>query len=173
MSSIWVFDVASMDDPATPDGIWYEQTAVDSSGLTNVIPPPGIDFSLCGEWAPDNSSYNIYMHGGRNDLMIYYDEMWVLTLPSFTWIKANTADSSTPYPRYGHTCHIVQGTSQMLIVGGTDSSVYTEQACDQVYRGVEVYDLNLLTGYVSRFNETSESDTYKVATYISTYIGGK
>jgi hypothetical protein len=64
MTSIWVFDVASMDDPKTPNGVWYEQKALGSSGgtvLQQDIPSPRSDFCLAGLWTPDGSSYNMYV----------------------------------------------------------------------------------------------------------------
>lgn len=60
------------------------------------------------------------MYGGQNLIpygqQIQYSDMWILSIPSFTWIQVNTSSQSTPYARAGHTCDIWD--SQMVVVGG-------------------------------------------------------
>jgi hypothetical protein len=69
---------------------------------------------------PSGSSYNVYMFGGQNLIpygsQIQYDDMWILSVPSFTWIPVNTNSQSVPYPRSGHTCNVWDG--QMVVAGG-------------------------------------------------------
>ncbi|KAJ6257856.1 hypothetical protein Dda_7645 [Drechslerella dactyloides] len=90
--------------------------------------------------APDNSSHNVYMYGGQNlqpaGQQTQYDDLWVLTIPSFTWIQINTKGKSNPPARAGHTCHAYRG--QMLVVGGYTGS---ELSCDT---GVYVFDATRL-----------------------------
>ena len=47
-----------------------------------------------------------------------YDDMWILSVPSFTWIEVDQDESksSIPYARAGHSCHVWDG--QMIVVGG-------------------------------------------------------
>lgn len=64
------------------------------------------------------SSYNIYMYGGQdlNPPQIQKDDMWILSVPSFTWIEVDMSSSQNPYARAGHSCHIWDG--QMIVIGG-------------------------------------------------------
>jgi hypothetical protein len=60
------------------------------------------------------------MFGGQN-LIPYgnqtqYNDMWILSIPSFTWIAVNMDSQSVPYGRAGHTCNVWDG--QMVVVGG-------------------------------------------------------
>lgn len=57
-------------------------------------------------------------------------DMWILSLPSFTWIPVVQEDA--PAGRSGHTCHVID--DQMVVVGG-----YTgEDVCDSP--GIYVFD---------------------------------
>jgi hypothetical protein len=91
--------------------------------------------------APDGSSYNVYLYAGQNLIpygeQIQYDDMWILTIPSFTWIKVDTKGQSVPPARAGHTCNVWNG--QMVVVGGY---VGTEIGCDSP--GVYVFDMSKL-----------------------------
>lgn len=80
------------------------------------------------------------MYGGRGINKKYFDDMYVLSLPSFTWTKLYEGTS----PRFGHTCHTVGGRS-LLTVGGIVNLNLTTQACDWEYRGVGVMDISTLT----------------------------
>jgi hypothetical protein len=106
MNEVNVYDIAASQ--------WYNQA---TSG-----PTPKIRVNPCAVVvaAPDGSSYNIYMFGGQN-LIPYgeqtqYNDMWILSVPSFSWIEVNQDGQSVPYPRAGHTCNIWDG--QMIVVGG-------------------------------------------------------
>lgn len=49
-----------------------------------------------------------------------YDDMYVLSIPTFTWIKLYPTDGNVTggYPHHSLTCNVVSG-AQMLIIGGT------------------------------------------------------
>ncbi|KAK4158321.1 hypothetical protein C8A00DRAFT_10974 [Chaetomidium leptoderma] len=105
MSTIDIYDVDS--------GKWYRQT---TSG--------GPDQTTRGcavvARAQDGSSFNIYYYGGYDGLHLaepYSDDVWVLSLPSFTWIKlaSGAADG-----RAGHKC-VMPYPDQMLVIGGYPS----------------------------------------------------
>lgn len=97
------------------------------------------------------SSYNVYMFGGQNlqpaAEQTQYNDTWILTIPSFTWIEVDTSSQSVPYGRSGHTCNIWDG--QMIVVGGY---VGTELSCDSP--GIYVFDLSTLT-WVEKFTALS------------------
>lgn len=80
MDSVRIFDVSFVNKTSTTSDGWYKQ---DVSGTT---PNARVDFCLALATAPDKSSTNIFMYGGWNpNTNIPYDEVWVLSLPSFTW----------------------------------------------------------------------------------------
>ena len=128
MNVIDVYDVES--------STWYKQS---TSG-----PTPEIRVNPCAVAlsAADGSSTQIYMYGGQN-LIPYgeqtqYDDMWILTVPSFTWIKVDTTDQSVPPARAGHTCNV--WNSQMVVVGG-----YVGQDLSCEVPGVYVFNTSSLT----------------------------
>jgi hypothetical protein len=157
MSSVEIFDVGSLNNASTPNGVWYSQQ---TSGQA---PAPRIDACAVAVAAPDNSSYNIYMYGGRDGLNKYYDETWILTLPSFQWKLVNSGTS----PRYSHTCHVV-GNRQMLTVGGSDTSRLTA-GCDWHTVGVGMLDMSAVV-WGPTYNASAAP--YQVPTDIVKMIGG-
>ncbi|KAK5114541.1 hypothetical protein LTR62_002476 [Meristemomyces frigidus] len=137
MNNIDVYDIASSS--------WYKQATSGSTPTIRVNPCAGIAA------APDGSSYNIYMFGGQN-LTPYgnqsqFDDMWILTLPSFTWIEVDQSGQSVPPGRSGHTCNVWDG--QMVVVGGY---VGDQLSCDSP--GIYVYDLGK-TQWVQQFTALS------------------
>ncbi|KKY36942.1 putative kelch domain-containing protein [Diaporthe ampelina] len=76
--------------------------------------------------------FQIYVFGGQNlqpaGNQIQYDDMYILTIPSFTWIgpvSQGGSGSSIPYARAGHTCTLRDG--QMIVAGGFNTTV---TSCD-------------------------------------------
>lgn len=64
--------------------------------------------------------------------------MYILTVPSFTWIgPISPAGSPIPYARAGHTCNLRDG--QIIVVGGFNTSVTT---CDSP--GIYVFNASSL-----------------------------
>jgi hypothetical protein len=113
--------------------------------------------------APDNSSHHIYLYGGWNPMTkTGYDDVVILTLPSFTWTNVWPIGQS---PRWGHNCHVA-GKRQMITVGG---NVSNSQACDWEVKGVAVWELTSLTwGSVFMTNLTD----YQVPQPILPFTGG-
>ncbi|KND88719.1 hypothetical protein TOPH_06648 [Tolypocladium ophioglossoides CBS 100239] len=108
MSTIDIYDVAG--------NKWYKQPTKDA---------PGTRSRGCAivAAAADRSSINIYYYGGfdgihpTND---FYDDVWVLSLPSFTWTQIN--NGTAIHGRAGHKC-FQPYPDQMMVFGG-----YTPQA---------------------------------------------
>ncbi|KAK2686234.1 hypothetical protein QWA68_014713, partial [Fusarium oxysporum] len=102
---------------------WSTQTA------TGEIPQSRRQFCVDVAWAPDNSSFNIYLWGGLSVPppvvnTTSFNDVYILTLPSFIWVKAfpNHHGNATLSPEYGHysaSCNMVKSMSQMLVIGGT------------------------------------------------------
>jgi hypothetical protein len=74
-----------------------------------------------------------------------YDDLWILSVPSFTWIEVepDTSKSSSPPARAGHSCHVWD--SQMIVLGG-----YTDKklGCDSP--GIYAFNMSSL-GWSDQF----------------------
>ncbi|KAB8266455.1 hypothetical protein BDV30DRAFT_245220 [Aspergillus minisclerotigenes] len=102
MDEILLYDISG--------GKWYSQKA------TGDVPDQRRKFCAGATWAEDYSSYNIYLYGGLGAPEgIGFDDAYILTLPSFQWIKWYPDGS---YPKNSMSCTVVDG-AQMLIMGGT------------------------------------------------------
>ncbi|EPE04906.1 cell wall anchored protein [Ophiostoma piceae UAMH 11346] len=108
LDTVFLYDVLSSK--------WYTQTA------SGTIPGDRRRFCAGATWAPDYSSYNIYIYGGASmpPNTSGYDDLYVLSLPSFEWIKLYPTDGNYTgqYPHHSLTCNVVSG-AQMLIIGGS------------------------------------------------------
>ena len=173
MNVIDVYDIAK--------STWYKQS---TSGPT---PPIRVNPCAITQSAPDGSSIQVYMYGGQNLVpagnQIQYDDIWILTLPSFTWVKVDTTNQSVPPARAGHTCN--SWNSQMVVVGGY---VGTQLECDTP--GIYVFNLSSLTwqntysvlegGNYLNQQKTQEKDSkamsgtygYQVPAVVQKVIGG-
>ncbi|KAJ5051966.1 uncharacterized protein L3040_001727 [Drepanopeziza brunnea f. sp. 'multigermtubi'] len=126
MSSVAVYDVAKE--------VWYEQTTTD--------PPPAL-MQGCTVLASaqDGSSHNIYWYGGFDGLHPagdFSDAVYILSIPSFKWMKMNSGTSS--HARAGHKC-VKPYPDQMLVIGGYTSLSGTTLSC--VEGGIiQIYNLS-------------------------------
>ncbi|GAD96577.1 cell wall anchored protein [Paecilomyces variotii No. 5] len=155
MGTVDLIDVASIDD-SQQNGTWYSQQT------TGDIPDPRIEFCLVAMEAPDKSSHNIYLYGGRNGEQIF-DQIYILSLPSFTWTKVYEGQS----PRFGHTCNMV-GARQMITIGGSANADLLN-GCDWETKSVAIYDLTALT-WGSVYN--AYAPKYEVPSLLYQVIGG-
>ncbi|KEF62602.1 uncharacterized protein A1O9_00575 [Exophiala aquamarina CBS 119918] len=127
MNVIDVYDIDS--------STWYKQATTG--------PTPEIRVNPCAVAvsAADGSSTQVYMYGGQNLIPAgeqkQYDDVWILTVPSFTWIRIDTSDQSVPPARAGHTCNVWNG--QMVVVGGY---VGQDLSCDSP--GIYVFNTSSL-----------------------------
>ncbi|KAK8055646.1 hypothetical protein PG993_000873 [Apiospora rasikravindrae] len=157
MNQVSIFDVASIGTSNTANG-WVSQT------IAGAAPQPRVDFCVVSASAPDDSSFNIFLYGGWDPTKTaYYDDIWVLSLPSFTWIKIYEG----VLPRLGHSCHLVGGR-QMITVGGINSTDITGN-CDWEWMGVAILDLST-NAWGSVFD--AQKPPYEVNPEISAVIGG-
>ncbi|KIW08569.1 uncharacterized protein PV09_00534 [Verruconis gallopava] len=152
-------------DPAT--GVWYEQT---TSGN---IPEPRKEFCMTGA-ASNNETYEIFVYAGWNGnlgpVAIPYDEVYVLSLPSFNWFKA---DYLAENPRHGLTCNHIGG-GQILTVGGVNTTqngpnnLYDDvfNTPDQFTQGLNVFDLSTMAWATSY---SAQKQTYSPAAAIQQY----
>jgi len=149
---------------------WSKQ--VTSGPTPNVrVDPCAVVFS-----ASDQSSHNIYMFAGQNltpfGKQTQYSDTWILTIPSFTWIKVDDSNQPVPLPRAGHTCNAYRG--QMVVVGGY---LGDEVSCDSP--GVYVFDATKLqwrTGFEGGSSDAGNLDIsdigYGVPDAVISVVGG-
>ncbi|KAB5577933.1 hypothetical protein GE09DRAFT_535105 [Coniochaeta sp. 2T2.1] len=154
MTNIDVYDVAGDD--------WYQQPTTGGPGqLTRgcaVVAP-----------AQDGSSFNIYYYGGYDGLHIkadFSDEVWVLSLPSFTWTKVSAGKAS--HGRAGHKCFMPY-PDQMIVIGGYAPQPGAAQAC--VEGGiVQVFNISSAT-WMNGYDPAKWSN-YTVPDAVLRAIGG-
>ncbi|KUJ20293.1 uncharacterized protein LY89DRAFT_579414 [Mollisia scopiformis] len=143
MNIIDIYDVAN--------STWYKQA---TSGPS---PPIRVDPCATVAMAPDGTSFNVYLYGGQNLIpygsQIQYSDMWILTIPSFTWVQVNMDGQSQPPARAGHSCVMWDG--QMVVIGGY---VGTDISCDSP--GIYVFNASSLewtTGFTALSSSSSDS----------------
>ncbi|CAG8972939.1 hypothetical protein HYALB_00001359 [Hymenoscyphus albidus] len=110
MSQITIFDVSS--------GQSYSQPATGTS-----IPVSRVSFCAVGVGASDNSTWEIFMYGGKRTSSINHpldpktlpdlSAIYILTLPAFEWFKAPVDVTN----RLDHQREVM-GSRQMLSIGG-------------------------------------------------------
>ncbi|KAJ3491873.1 hypothetical protein NLG97_g5515 [Lecanicillium saksenae] len=152
MTIIDIYDIAN--------STWYQQP---TSG------DPGTRTRGCAvvAVAADRSSYNIYYYGGFDGVHTagaFYDEVWVLSLPSFTWTKISEGQPS--HARAGHKCFLPY-PDQMMVVGG-----YTSQANGTCLEDGPVILLNITSGEWMNKYDPSLYGTYGVHEKVQATIGG-
>ncbi|PHH60004.1 hypothetical protein CDD81_2208 [Ophiocordyceps australis] len=152
MQVIDIFDVASKK--------WYKQNSVGG---------PGTRARGCAVVAParDRSSFNIYYYGGTDGAdpsNEHYDDVWVLSLPSFTWTKIN---KGTPlHARAGHKCFMPY-PDQMMVFGG-----YTVKETNTCLEKGPLVIFNLTSGeWIDSYDPTVHN-SYTVPDKVVATIGG-
>lgn len=134
---------------------------------TGDIPPATALFCSVLASAEDGSSHNIYIYGGNDgsdNSTIPFDDVYILSLPSFVWIKAY---SGIPrHGRSGHQCFRVF-PDQMLVLGGLfqDPSLCLEGGVLQLFN---LNTLNFQDSY-----DPSSYKSYTVPDIVTRQIGGR
>ncbi|KAJ6016977.1 hypothetical protein N7451_000356 [Penicillium sp. IBT 35674x] len=152
METVSVYDI----DTKT----WYLQNT------TGDTPPQLTEFCSVLASAEDGSSHNIYIYGGYNGLNANAnpsDDVYILSLPSFKWVKAYNGTNT--HGRNGHRCIAVY-PNQMLAIGG-----YRIDTAHCLEGGVIVnFNLNNLS-FQDAYDPSQWSD-YKVPDLLIAQIGG-
>ena len=117
---------------------------------------------VCTKTSLTSSSY---VAGGRGNNNYFLDDIWVLSLPSFTWTQIYQGSS----PRYSYTCHVA-GSRTMITVGGAANTNYSAAPCDWEYKGVGVLDMSDVT-WGSVYN--ASAGDYAVPSLVVETIGGR
>ena len=141
---------------------WYKQPTEDGPGpLTRGCAVVAV--------ASDRSSFNIYYYGGFDGVNFdepYSDEVWVLSLPSFTWTKVNEGKSL--HARAGHRC-FKPYDDQMMVFGGDTSRDGSSIKC---LDGGPIVTFNLSSAEWMDEYHPDKYDDYAVPTKVSDKIGG-
>ena len=151
MTSLPIYDIAS--------GDWYLQN------ITGDAPPQLTEFCSVVASASDGSSHNIYIYGGYdgvNSVDPPSDDVWILSIPAFKWVKVYSGQQS--HARSGHVC-TTPYPDQMFVIGGMHQD--PTQCVDGI---IQVFNLNTL-----QFQDTylpSTWSNYQVPQKLSAVIGG-
>ena len=104
--------------------------------------------------------------------------MYVLAIPSFTWINITTTGSqeeklSASVGRYTHTCSLY-GVGSLIVVGGTvildtGFEILNDRACNASYPSIRLLDT---TSFEWQGQFSPESGSYSVPDQVSKVIGG-
>lgn len=141
---------------------WYEQ------GTSSA---PGTLAQGCAvvASAQDGSSHNIYWYGGFDGISStqpFNDDVWILSVPSFMWMKVKPGDPSIG--RAGHRC-VKPYPDQMFVIGGYNSLSGTEPTC--VNDGlIRIFNLSSVE-WIDHYDPKVWSN-YEVPEMIVSMIGG-
>ncbi|KAF5265139.1 hypothetical protein FOXYS1_4050 [Fusarium oxysporum] len=148
---------------------WHVQKA------NGTIPESRGRFCAGAVWAEDRSSYNIYINAGHGMEGPGFDDVYILSLPSFTWIKSYPLDQNGTgyYPSHSLSCDVVNQGSQMLTIGGAFPQ---EETCD-VDEVWGVHNIDLGNRIKSNFKKVWAGYEpslfgYKVPGFVTSVIGG-
>ena len=154
LSTVSVYDVASKR--------WYEQET------TNPPPAPLAQGCTVLASTPDRSIHNIYWYGGFDGvhpMEPFSDAVWVLSIPSFTWVRASEGKAS--HGRAGHRC-VKPYPDQMFVIGGYSALTGQEPEC--VEDGIiQIYNLSSAT-WIDEYNPTVWSQ-YTVPPVVASAVG--
>ncbi|KAK0701845.1 hypothetical protein B0T26DRAFT_757823 [Lasiosphaeria miniovina] len=153
MSTINVYDVAG--------NKWYNQQTVDGPGqLTRGCAVVAT--------AQDRSSFNIYYYGGYDGLKEtspHSDDVWILSLPSFTWTKI----AGSKQGRAGHKCFMPY-PDQMMVIGGSPTIPDTVSPLTCLTEPIRLF--NVSSGAWMTSYDPAKYSNYSVPSGISDKIGG-
>ncbi|KAM0342387.1 hypothetical protein ACHAPU_009574 [Fusarium lateritium] len=162
LDEIFLFDVANAK--------WYTQKT------SGDVPDDRRLFCGGATWAKDQSSYNVYIYGGAGfPPAVGYDDIYILTIPSFQWIRGpypTYRNGTGAYPKSMMSCSVVDN-AQMLVIGGTYLNA-TEDTCDvPTIQGAHNMNLGQQNADKAVWAQYQPNlTTYVVPTDIVTAVGG-
>lgn len=156
MSKIDIYDIAG--------DTWYQQpTSADT-------PPILAQGCAVAQHASDFSSFNIYHYGGygaTDTRSPFNDDVWILSLPSFKWVRAYAGIPT--HARAGHRC-VSPYPDQMLVLGGYTPAMFIG-ILDCLLGGV-IQLLNLTSvEWMGAYSPDAHGD-YGVPEVVQAEIGG-
>ena len=155
MEIVAVYDIATK--------VWYQQKT------TGPYPIGLAQGCTVVASAQDGSSHNIYWYGGFDGTHPsdpFSDEVWVLSIPSFTWVLLSQGVVS--HARAGHRC-VKPYPDQMFVIGGYTTAAGTDNNCVE---GGIIQSFNLSSGqWLDSYDPTVYS-SYQVPDLVVSKIGG-
>lgn len=155
MANIDIYDIAG--------DTWYQQQTIGSPS----------QYALgCAvvATAQDYSSFNIYYYGGYDAISEdsdMNDDVWILSLPSFMWMKVTSAMPG--HGRAGHQC-VMPYPDQMITIGGRASGGPEQCLEGDPPEFLQVY--NLTSGRWMDSYDPESWNEYGVPEMIHMMIGG-
>lgn len=148
------------------DSKWYTQKT------TGQIPENRRKFCAGSTWTEDQTSYNIYIYGGFGfgENATGFDDVYILTLPTFEWIKWYPEAPGAGAPHGLLTCNVIDH-GQMMVMGGNFTNT---TSCDVPSLGAQ-HNLNLGQVNVENskwFQYLPNLTTYEVPPAIQSVVGG-
>ncbi|KAF6832605.1 kelch repeat protein [Colletotrichum musicola] len=140
-------------DPVTR--AWYWQTT------TGDAPTPRTFLCTAGV-AGKNGTYEIFVFGGLSEQDKPYDDVFILSLPAFTWTTVPYAPKNR---RYLHSC-VVGGKRQMLVVGGLGDEHWDTLTPDPWPQGLGIFDMTDLE-WKTEYNANAED--YETPSTVKTW----
>ncbi|RPB04162.1 hypothetical protein L873DRAFT_1451833 [Choiromyces venosus 120613-1] len=122
--------------------------------------------------ASDGSSHNAYIYGGAstNSRDKGFDDIWVLTMPAFQWVKWWVHEP--PNIHNGFSCNVIR-KGQMIVLGGTFP--YDQSVCDAPTAwGAHNMDLGQANPESAEwYGYKKNLSTYSVPQKIINIVGGR
>ena len=153
MTSLPIYDIASRR--------WYLQNITG-----NDAPGQLTEFCSVVAVANDSSSFNVYIYGGYDGLASSSspsDDVWILSIPAFTWTKAYSGTAQ--HGRSGHVC-TQPYPDTMLVVGGI------HQDPTKCLDGGFIQVFNLTTLQFQNTYDPIHWSYYEVPAAVTAVIGG-
>jgi len=151
LQSVHIYDVHKKE--------WYTQS---TSSDQSQYPHDRTEACEVVATAPDGSSHNIYIYGGKYMLDTNHypplSDVWVLSIPSFQWIQISNSSENT---RVGHACKRVNEHYMLSYLG------LGPNPCDD-YGGIRFLDMN--TGIFT--TQMTVGESYTVPQKVYEAIGG-
>ena len=143
---------------------------------TGDIPPSRSRFCSALSAAPDDSSFQMIIYGGW-DQQTVLEDMYMLIMPAFHWIKLNTtanlkssavAGKNESLGRMDHFCSTYKDR-QMLVLGGKNALFYNRTTCDTSYPTLRMLDM---TNFQWQTQFPLQETTYQVPQAVIDVVGG-
>ncbi|OCT52343.1 hypothetical protein CLCR_08082 [Cladophialophora carrionii] len=133
--------------------IGSDQWSVQPLNPSSQVPPaPLAQFCTTVASSADGSHHEIFIYGGwDSNGGSANEDVWILSVPSFTWIKAEPSGRKGA-ARTNHVC-VQPYPDQMIVIGGTGSS----ETPPTFNNSVDVFNLNTFT-WTGTYDPTVHDD---------------
>lgn len=153
----------------------YDIAASEWSTITaeGDIPPPRQGACSAVAAAADYSSFQLHMYGGETDQGETLDDLYILTIPAFRWIKIQSksspdSDRTANQGRYASMCASYQDR-QMIVLGGRNADKYSDFRCNPQYPMLKLLDTST---FEWQTQYPLKNTTYEVPKVVTDVIGG-